>query len=41
MKMYIDIKTKCSVHQATEFIKSQNTSAKVLEYLMRKKPLFF
>ena len=38
---YIDIKTKCSAHQATEFIKSQNTSAKVLEYLMRKNPYFF
>ena len=38
---YIDIKTKCSAHQATEFIKSQNTPAKVLEYLMRKNPYFF
>ena len=38
---YIDIKTKCSTHQATEFIKSQNTPAKVLEYLMRKNPYFF
>ena len=38
---YIDVNTKCSVYQATEFIKSQNTPAKVLEYLMRKNPYFF
>ena len=38
---YIDIKTKCSALQATEFLKSQNIAAKVLEYLMRKNPYFF
>ena len=40
-KKHIDINTKCSAHQATEFIISQNTPAKVLEYLMRQNPYFF
>ena len=38
---YIQIKSKCSTNQATDFISQQVTSAQVLELLMRQYPYFF